>query len=329
MKSERRHELQHNQLADWIAKTGAQVGPYKNLILGVALLVVVGIGVIIWQVRQSRAQTAEGWEQFYTAMSGAGRGPNLTALQDVVEKYPKSHVAHCAALASADLYLSNGCNRLFENKATAREDLKKAVENYTLVLSDSRSTALREQAAFGLGRALEALGDDLPAARKRYEEYLGIRLLQAGFKGSLDEALPKIQDAELAGKQWPEGAYVKAALRRIDDLNRPATEQFYNRFAKFDPKPSFAEEPGIPGKRPSTDLKEPAESPFSPLKPGNTGLGLPRNDRPEESNPLLLPGPGMKSLTPEKTKTADEPDAPKPPAEPEATKTDAAADKTE
>jgi hypothetical protein len=290
---------------------------------------VVGVVVIVWQVRQSRAQTAEAWEQFYTALSGSGGGPNLSALQDVIEKYPKSQVAQCAALASADVYLNSGCNRLFENKATARKDLQKAVENYELVLADSRNTTMREQAAFGLGRAREALGDDLPEARKRYEEYLTMRLKQAGFKGSLEDAMPKIKDAELAGQQWPEGAYVKAAIIRLKDLDRPATKDFYNQFAKFDPKPSFSEEPGIPGKWPSTELREPSESPFAPLKPGNTGLGLPRNERPGGSDSLLFPGPGMKSLAPEKTKTDVEPDEPRPAPEPEAKKTAAEPEKTE
>jgi predicted negative regulator of RcsB-dependent stress response len=317
MKSERRHELQHNQLADWIAKTAAKIAPYKNLILGVTLLVVVGVIVIIWQVGQSRAQTAEAWEQFYTAMSGTGGMPNLSALQDVIDKYPKTQVGHCAALASADLHLNAGCNRLFDKKATAQQDLKKAVENYKLVLADCRNTSMREQAAFGLARAHEALGE-LTDAKERYEEYLKMRLVQAQFKGSLDDAMPKIREAELAGRQWPEGAYVKAALLRLQDLKRPETEDFYKQFAKFDPKPAFSEEPGAPGKRPSPDLTEPAES----------GLLLPRDQRPGGDG-LLLDGPGVKPSTAEKTKTEVVPDEPKPAPEPDAKKTAAEADKTE
>ena len=312
MKSERRHELQHNQLADWIAKTTTNVAPYKNLVLGVVLLVVVGVIVIVWQVRQSRAHTAESWEQFYTAMSGAGGQPNLAALQDVIDRYPKTQVAHCAALASADLHLSIGCNRLFENRATARQELKKAIEQYKLVLADCRNTTMREQAAFGLARTHEALGE-LPEAKERYDEYLKMRLAQAGFKGSLDDAMPKIRDAELAGQQWPEGAYVKATLLRLKDLDRQATKDFYNQFAKFDPKPAFSPETGVPGKRPSPELPEPGES---LLTPGGSGLGLPRGERPGGDG-LLLPGPGVKPSATDKTKTAIEPDEPKPSPEPE------------
>ena len=37
MKSERRHELQHNELADWLIKAGQQIKPYQNAMLAGAV----------------------------------------------------------------------------------------------------------------------------------------------------------------------------------------------------------------------------------------------------------------------------------------------------
>ena len=61
MKSERRHELQHNDLAEWILKTYERILPYRNTILGVGLLVVVLlVGMSFWH-SQDVAQAGEAW----------------------------------------------------------------------------------------------------------------------------------------------------------------------------------------------------------------------------------------------------------------------------
>ena len=41
MKSERRHELQHNDLAEWIITAYERIVPYRNALLGVGLLAIV------------------------------------------------------------------------------------------------------------------------------------------------------------------------------------------------------------------------------------------------------------------------------------------------
>ncbi len=61
MKRERRHELQHNDLAEWILKNYERIVPYRNAILGVGLLVVVlVIGISFWH-SHSAAQAGEAW----------------------------------------------------------------------------------------------------------------------------------------------------------------------------------------------------------------------------------------------------------------------------
>ena len=38
MKSERRHELQHNALVDWMTQTGKTLKPYQNIILSAVVI---------------------------------------------------------------------------------------------------------------------------------------------------------------------------------------------------------------------------------------------------------------------------------------------------
>ena len=46
MKSERRHELQHNELAEWLAKSAQAIKPYQNIIFAAVVLVLIGVVAI-------------------------------------------------------------------------------------------------------------------------------------------------------------------------------------------------------------------------------------------------------------------------------------------
>ena len=54
MKSERRHELQHNELAEWLFKAGEQLKPYQNLILAAVVVLVVRCGGLFVVVSHGR-----------------------------------------------------------------------------------------------------------------------------------------------------------------------------------------------------------------------------------------------------------------------------------
>ncbi len=246
MKGQRRHELEQNVLADWLAGIVGSIKPYANAILGALLLLVAAMLVYTWWVRQSATQTAEAWDTFYKAMASG----NPVEFGKVIEQYPGSHVAHWAAVVAGDVYLAQGCNRLFSSKATANQDLRKAVDDYLLVLDESRESMLRERASFGLARAQEAQGD-------------------------LSKAITGYQDV---GRHWPKGAYAAAAQRRLEDLKKPKTKAFYDKFAKYDPKPAFSDEPGTPGKQPAFDLDSlpkdaPAVTPSDFMDLKETGPG--------------------------------------------------------
>ncbi len=227
MKSERRHELQHNELAEWLVQTGRNIQPYQNIVLAVAVAILVAVaGYKLW-ARQSAATDAEAWNMFNMAID---RG-DLPALADVMAKYPNSVVGNTAAVVLGDSHLAGGCARLFVNKASAREELNRAADLYKAVREQCQTPSLLERATFGLARATEAKGD-LPAAEKLYQE---------------------------VGEKWPNGAYAAAAAGRLADLKRPATKLFYDEFARFDPKPAFSDEPD---NSPSFDAKDiPSETP--------------------------------------------------------------------
>ena len=214
MKSERRHDLQHNELAEWLAKIFNAVQPHANMIL-IGLLLVLGVygAVKIWSIR-SGDSTARAWDSFYAAMNSG----ELAGLDKVSEDNADNEVGDWALLVGADLRLANGCDQLFGNKIVAGQELRKAMESYTAVLGVSKVSSIRERATFGLARTYEAL-----AATRR-------------LQGELQKAEQMYQEVV---DKWSDGVYAKAAQRRLDDLGRVATEEFYDQLAAYDPEPAF------------------------------------------------------------------------------------------
>jgi tetratricopeptide (TPR) repeat protein len=152
MKGERRHELKHNELLDWINRVIEKVKPYSKAILGSACIGALALALTTWWMRYSKAQAAGAWDGVYAGLDSG----QPAELEKLAEMYSGSDVSHWATLAAGDLYLSIGCSELFANKASAETELEKAIDNYRKVQEESRLPELREQATFGLGRAYEA-----------------------------------------------------------------------------------------------------------------------------------------------------------------------------
>lgn len=219
MKSEQRHKLQQNELAEWLTGVINVVRPYANAILAVILLGVVVLGLWKWWQAQSASAASAAWNEIYAAAAAQ----DTATLDRIMEQNPGTEAAYWAAVLSADLHLAAGCQDLFSNKASARQELRKAVEKYLLVRNESRTSALRDRATFGLARAYEALG---------------------GTRQSEGELAKAVDTYEEVTRKWPKGAFAAAAETRAADLQTQATKAFYDKFAQYDPQPAFSNQPG-------------------------------------------------------------------------------------
>ncbi len=224
MKSVRRHELQHNELADWIAKTGDEIKPYQNLILAAVLAVLVGLAAYSWWSRSAAAQNVLAWNEFNAGLDTG----NLETLAKVIDDHSSTTAAGMAAVVSADSRLAMGCNQLFSSKAMGLKEINEAIRLYSAGLASEQPSALREQATFGLARAKEAKGEIEPAAR-HYRELV---------------------------EKWPNGAYAADAKQRLADFQLADTKEMFDDFRNFDPKPVFDDPMSEPGKRPSAEVPD-------------------------------------------------------------------------
>ena len=67
MKTQRRHELQQNELADHLAKWLEQVKPYSKLIVGVAVVIAAVLFAVVFISNSSRRTNEAGWTAYYAA----------------------------------------------------------------------------------------------------------------------------------------------------------------------------------------------------------------------------------------------------------------------
>lgn len=259
MKSQRRHELEQNELAQWLGEVIGKVKPYQNVLLGALIVLLLGtLAYALWS-RQTGSRSAAAWTALFEAMESN----DVLGYDDIIEQYPGTTAADFAAALAGDYHLSEGCRLLFENKANANQELRKATEYYLQVLEASDESSLRERATFGLARALEAQARDLDEAVARYREVV---------------------------ENWPDGAFAVAAQRRLEDLQRVETKALYDRFAKFDPKPAFGDEPGVPGQKPPFELDSLPEG--APLFTPSSPFGSSPAEKPEggAAPPGEIPG---------------------------------------
>lgn len=235
MKTERRHELARNELADWIGDKIEALKPYSTALTATALAVVVAVCAFMLWSRKSESRRAEGWQKYFTANDPSQQSDE--ELLKVIDDYPRTSAALWARVSIADRQLAKGIDQLFNDRALARQSLDEAVEGFRTALDEaSDDPFLAERATFGLAEAYEAK-NDLAQARERYRAVID---------------------------RWPGGAFAGMANDRLGDLERRGTKDFYDWFAKHSPAHKTPKGPGVPGERPPFDTGSLPDDLFTP-----------------------------------------------------------------
>lgn len=212
MKTERRHELETNDLADWLGHSIERTRPYFSAITAGVVAVVVIVGAVAVLRYRSQVRQAEGWDRYQGAMLSG----DSAALEGVATEFSGTPVGVWARLQIADTHLINGTSALFSDREQARSELLKAVDAFKAARDETRTPLLAQRAWFGLARAHESL-DELDRAREAYQAIID---------------------------RWPESALAEASKSRLDDIERDSTKRFYDWFAQQSPSPITSGGPG-------------------------------------------------------------------------------------
>lgn len=311
MKAQRRHELQTNELAHWMAQTADGASPHLSKIVFGALGVVALVGLVLFLASRTSGKTADQWEQYFAAYDQDTPDSRITELNSVADQLAGSLPGAWARLAAADASLARGTERSFKDRLAGETDLQQAYDNYQSVLKDAdkfpaaKSEFLRVRAMWGLAETLEA---------------------QA--KG--EEAL---QQYKKLAEVFPDSALGKAAAERAQYIGTMG--DWFQWYAGVDPtkiKPTRTQPTG-PGLFNDSDL--PDVSLPQPLEGGSSTGGLfddalnpsggltlplpdttpPATDPPPETEPPATEPPADKPAEPAPPSADDKPDADAAPAD--------------
>ena len=158
MKSERRHQLQQNELAGQIDAARNWLEPYLvPILVGIIAVTVIGIGVSFYQSQSASQRSDATLDMLFSTAVQPGVGEDPEAFAHVTEAFGgEGPPAMIAALAKADIYLAGGIEALFTDREEAKTKLEEAVKSYKQVLETARMPLLRSRARV---RARPSLGE--------------------------------------------------------------------------------------------------------------------------------------------------------------------------
>jgi len=221
MKSERRHELQTNYLADHLGTAVSSGKSYATWLVGgiiAAAVLAMGYGLYSSQVAQSNSQA---WGDYYFNI-GSG---DAEVFQQVAKDHPQTSAASWAEQAWADHQLMVGLDQIYNNRSEAEKSIQAAIDVYEKILASAYEPELRNRAAIGLGQALESIG-------------------------KLDDAARHYQQVAGSGA----GAFANMATNRLAWIKSGEGKSFYEWFATVRKAPE--QPPAFP-----TDLSKPPTTP--------------------------------------------------------------------
>ncbi len=270
MKSERRHELQTNYLADHLGTAVESSRPFAIwVVIGIAAAVVVAVGYGLYSAQAARA-SASAWGDYYFNI-GTG---DAEAFQQIGKDHPQTTAAQWGLQSWADNQLMVGLDQLYTNRKEAEASIEQAIEGYQQIIKQTYEPELSMRASLGLGQAYEALGK-LDDAVKAYEGVAG--------GGSI--------------------GFARMAAQRIKFIKSGEGKAFYDWFATVRSKP--ATPPNIP-----TDLSKPPTEPNISFPDPASQPSAPVGDLPTAQPVKPAEGDGAKAADPAVPATPASPAAP-------------------
>jgi len=278
MKTQRRHELHTNVLADWLGKHLETIQPIVGWV--VAGVVVIVLAILAWSYFSGRSETQmlDGWTaiaKYGTEATNAANSNDTPGFNDatrnlakVVTDYSGTSLAMFAEATLADVLLARGQSLMWTNRPEALQNLKEAVAKYNSAIDATDEPLLKNRLRMNLGTTYEWMF--------------------------------QVEDAKRAYQQV-EGIYQPAAAEAIAALENATAQQLFERLEKFQPAPQ--QKPNMP----EAEFGKPEENIFDRIpdfKQPDDGTGA--TTQPTGTAPVEK---GADASKDEKSETATEPAA--------------------
>ena len=219
MNSERRHELQENELAAYVGRVNKTVEPYLKLIaVAVGVLALAVVGYAIWR---SKTIGDRSDATLQLILATGGNDPEVYAT--VAQQYPSAAAGAWSRLYQGDQYLNQALSAVYEDQLEAADMFEQAASAYRQALAEGEHRVLRSRANLGLARIAES-------------------------RGQIEEAIAAYEAVIATGESEQ---IVEHARTRIDLLSKPSTKKFLSWFSEQDFSPA---DPSLPPALPSGSM---------------------------------------------------------------------------
>lgn len=204
MKTERRRDLETNELAQRLNEGIEQVKPYTGPLIAGAVLIVLFLAGISWWNSYTASREEAAWDEF--ALARMNSDPELKRLQQIAdaEDYSGSEMQQWAYLDWADRQLSLASRFYLVDREAAYDRLRSIAGIYQQLATSASEDDLRQRARFGLARVYE-LQNKVDQAREQYLQVNGeLRALAAERAARLESEKVQQNIDWLATAELPE-----------------------------------------------------------------------------------------------------------------------------
>ncbi len=149
MSSERRHQLEHNELAVWLFKVNKSIEPYsKQIAVFVSLSIV---ALLAWSFLSSE-EVAKRSDATLQLIQASGSG-DIELLGQVAEAYQGTTSGNWAKLYEGQALVSQGIQAIFSDRSGAEEMLQQAEDVLLSAVNSSTETLLVSRDHYGIAQA--------------------------------------------------------------------------------------------------------------------------------------------------------------------------------
>ena len=223
MSSERRHQLEHNELAVWLGKVNKSIEPHSKPIAAVvAAAVVAGIAWTFLTTEQL-AKRSDATLQLIQAAAGG----DSEVLAKVGDTYSDTEAGSWARLYQGQQLMIQGMTALYRNREEAEILLSDAKQALQSAVNSSSNNLLASRGHYAIAQIEEALGD---VNNEQGEDGESMLAAIDSYQKVID-----LNESE---------AMVERAEERIAALKKPETRDILAWFSKQDFSPT--NDPSLP-----------------------------------------------------------------------------------
>ena len=250
MKSERKHTLESNLLADKIEQLAINLKKALPAILAVTAVVVVGLLSYGFYASVKEKESAKGWTALYFADTETA---DLTAISS---DFSGSSASLWAKQTAGDANMSRALEKVYLDRDLAEQFYKEAAAEYRVPAEKSTDPFLAGRANFGLAQASEGMGD-LEQALSYYRKVIQNKAMGNELIGEAAKRVAWLESK--AGEEFY--AWYKTSRASSPVLNtNPATT------SPLPSAPNISFPPNSTGNAPGAEL---APVPTTPTSPTN------------------------------------------------------------